>query len=126
MRRFSAEVVPGSKVQLGAANACDRSILPIFYAVLGSMLVFGVAKYAIFFLDQPVSSPCASEELGALPELVCQMDLRARIRDKAKGLGDKALSLDQLYVNSRAAKCVVGLVGLLVGGAAATERKMKE
>ncbi|CAJ1345991.1 unnamed protein product [Effrenium voratum] len=28
------------------------------------------------------------------------MDLRARIRDKAKGLGDKALSLDQLYVNS--------------------------
>ncbi|CAJ1440071.1 unnamed protein product [Effrenium voratum] len=41
--------------------------------------------------------PC---ELGALPELVCKMDLRARIRDKAKGLGDKALSLDQLYVNS--------------------------
>lgn len=40
--------------------------------------------------------PC---QMGAMPPVVRAMDLVGRIRAKAAGLGDRALELDQLYVN---------------------------
>lgn len=40
--------------------------------------------------------PC---RFGAMPPPVVAMDLAGRIRAKAAGLGDRALGLDQLYVN---------------------------
>jgi len=44
--------------------------------------------------------------LGAMPPLVERMQLRERLRERSKGLGDRSLGMDQLYVNwySRAAR----------------------